>query len=52
MEKNFFIKIDLSYDMVIPAETYEEAVLIVKETFENEHRIVLSDDEITNGEVE
>lgn len=50
MEKDFIIKVDLSYDMVIPAETYEQAVLIVKDTFENEHRIVLSDEEITNGE--
>jgi len=45
-EQGFGIKVDLSYDMGVDAETYEEAVNIVKDIFLEEHKIELKDSEI------
>jgi phosphoenolpyruvate carboxylase len=46
MEKDFNIKVDLSYDMSIDAETYEEAVSVVKDIFKQDNNIDLDDREI------
>jgi hypothetical protein len=44
--ENFGIKVDLSFDMGVEAESYEEAVQVVKNIFEDEHNIRLDDSEI------
>jgi hypothetical protein len=46
MEQNFGIRVDLSFDMEVSAKTYEEAVQVVKNIFEEEHNITLKDEEI------
>jgi predicted transcriptional regulator len=46
MEKDFGIRVDLSFDMGVSAETYEEAVQVVKNIFEEQHNITLKDEEI------
>ena len=46
--ENFGIRVDLSFDMGVEAENYEEAVKVVKNIFEERHNIVLEDDEIDN----
>jgi hypothetical protein len=44
--ENFGIRVDLSFDMGVEAESYEEAVQVVKNIFEEEHNIKLDDSEI------
>jgi hypothetical protein len=44
--ENFGIRVDLSFDMGVEAETYEEAVQVVKNIFEEQHNITLKDEEI------
>jgi predicted transcriptional regulator len=46
MEQDFGIRVDLSFDMGVSAETYEEAVQVVKNIFEEQHNITLKDEEI------
>jgi len=48
MEQDFGIRVDLMFDMGISAETYEEAVGVVKSIFEEQYNIVLKDEEIDN----
>jgi len=45
-EQGFGIRVDLNYYMSVDAETYEEAVNIVKNVFLVEHDIDLKDSEI------
>ena len=44
--ENFGIRVDLSFDMGVEAESYEEAVQVVKNIFEDQHSIKLDDSEI------
>jgi hypothetical protein len=44
--ENFGIRVDLSFDMGVEAENYEEAVQVVKNIFEEQHSITLKDEEI------
>jgi DNA-binding transcriptional regulator YhcF (GntR family) len=46
MEQDFGIRVDLSFDMGVSAKTYEEAVQVVKNIFEEQHNITLKDEEI------
>jgi len=46
MEQDFGIRVDLSFDMGVSVETYEEAVQVVKNIFEEQHNITLKDEEI------
>ena len=46
MEQDFGIRVDLSFDMGVSAETYEEAVNVVKSIFEEQYNIDLKDEEI------
>jgi DNA-binding transcriptional regulator YhcF (GntR family) len=46
MEQDFGIRVDLSFGMGVSAETYEEAVQVVKNIFEEQHNITLKDEEI------
>jgi uncharacterized protein YpuA (DUF1002 family) len=50
--ENFGIRVDLSFDMGVEAENYEEAVQVVKNIFEEQHRITLKDEEIDNNKVQ
>lgn len=52
MEQDFGIRVDLSFDMGVSAETYEEAVAVVKSIFLQENNIVLEDSEIDNKKYE
>jgi hypothetical protein len=45
-EQVFGIKIDLSFDYGVSAETYEQAVEYVKHMFLDQHNIELKDSEI------
>jgi DNA-binding transcriptional regulator YhcF (GntR family) len=44
--ENFGIRVDLSFDMGVEAENYEEAVQVVKNIFEERHNIIVKDEEI------
>jgi hypothetical protein len=44
--ENFGIRVDLSFDMGVEAQNYEEAVQVVKNIFEEQHNITLKDEEI------
>jgi uncharacterized protein YpuA (DUF1002 family) len=50
--ENFGIRVDLSFDMGVEAENYEEAVQVVKNIFEEQHSITLKDEEIDNNKVQ
>jgi DNA-binding transcriptional regulator YhcF (GntR family) len=44
--ENFGIRVDLSFDMGVEAQNYEEAVQVVKNIFEERHNIIVKDEEI------
>lgn len=46
-EKDFYLQVTLKFDNLIPAETLEEAIEILKESFKEEYRLDITDKEIT-----
>ena len=45
-EKDYIFTVKLEWDSFIPAESEEQAIEILKETYLNEHNIKLEDQEI------
>ena len=50
-EKQYVIKIDLKWDVVIDAENIAQAIEYIKDSFEREHNLDLDDSEIVSVEL-
>lgn len=50
-EKQYVIKIDLKWDVVIDAENITQAIEYIKNSFEREHNLDLDDSEIVSVEL-